>query len=91
MLVEYELAISYPTSASGIIILLKTPTKYREFFLTLFNLLNNRFSAWFLYFEQTSTATIFEEHGIINNYSPKAKLILLNNPGDEVEGIIQQY
>ena len=28
---------------------------------------------------------------IINNYSPKAKLILLNNPQDEVEGIIQQY
>ena len=23
---------------------------------------------------------------IFNNYSPKAKLILLNNPGDEVEG-----
>ena len=28
---------------------------------------------------------------IFNNYSPKAKLILLNNPQDEVEGIIQQY
>ena len=27
---------SYPTSESGIIVLLKTPTKYREFFLTLF-------------------------------------------------------
>ena len=27
---------------------------------------------------------------IFNNYSPKAKLILLNNPRDEVEGIIQQ-
>ena len=33
-----ELAIitSYPTSESGIIVLLKTPTKYREFFPTLF-------------------------------------------------------
>ena len=32
--VGYELAIitSYPTSASGIIVLLKTVTKYREFF-----------------------------------------------------------
>ena len=30
-------------------------------------------------------------HIIINNYSPKAKLISLNNPRDEVEGIIQQY
>jgi len=28
---------------------------------------------------------------IFNNYSPKAKLILLNNPRDEVEEIIQQY
>ena len=28
---------------------------------------------------------------ILNNYSPKAKLILLNNLRDEVEGIIQQY
>ena len=28
---------------------------------------------------------------IINNYSPKAKWILSNNPRDEVEGIILQY
>ena len=36
--VGYELAIiiSYPTRASGIIVLSKTPTKYREFFLALF-------------------------------------------------------
>ena len=36
--VGYELAIimSYPASASGIIVLLKTPSKYREFFPTLF-------------------------------------------------------
>ena len=36
--VGYELAIiiSYPTSASGIIVLTKTPTKYREFFPALF-------------------------------------------------------
>lgn len=29
--------------------------------------------------------------GSFNNNSPKARLILLNNPQDEVEGIIQQY
>ena len=29
--------------------------------------------------------------GTINKYSPKAKLILVNNPRHEVEGIIQQY
>ena len=28
---------------------------------------------------------------IFNNHSPKAKLILSNNPRDEVEGIMQQY
>ena len=28
---------------------------------------------------------------IFNNYSPKAKLISLNNLRDEVEGIIQHY
>ena len=28
---------------------------------------------------------------LFNNYSPKAKLILLNNPREEVEGIIRQY
>ena len=33
--VELAIIISYPTSASGIIVLLKTPTKYREFFPTL--------------------------------------------------------
>ena len=27
---------------------------------------------------------------LFNNYSPKAKSILLNNPRDEVEGIIQR-
>ena len=57
MRVEYELAIiiSYPTSASGIIVLLKMPTKYREF-TTDYQLVFN--------FEQTRTVTIFGEHGI---------------------------
>ena len=33
---ELAIIISYPTSASGIIVLLKTPTKFRELFPTLF-------------------------------------------------------
>ena len=33
---ELAIIISYPTSASGIIVLLKSPTKYREIFPTLF-------------------------------------------------------
>ena len=55
--------ISYPTSASGIIVLLKTPTKYREFFPTLF-VKTTDFQLVFN-FEQTRTVTIFGEHGII--------------------------
>ena len=31
-----------------------------------------------------------EKLSLFNNYSPKAKLILFNNPRDEVDGIIQQ-
>ena len=38
------------------------------------------------YFDHSSTLS-----ELFNNYSPKAKLIFLNNPRDEVEGIIQQY
>jgi len=33
---EWAIFISCPTSASGMIVLSKTPTKYREFFPTLF-------------------------------------------------------
>ena len=53
--------ISYPTSSSGIIVLLKTPTKYRDYCPTLFvktsdfQLVSN--------FEQTRTVAIFREHG----------------------------
>ena len=69
--VGYELAqgtwlaiiISYPTSASGIIILLKTLTKYREFFQTLF-VKTTDFQLVFN-FEKTHTVTIFGEHGIM--------------------------
>ena len=52
--------ISYPTSASGIIVLLKTRTKYREFLFVktaVFQLVSN--------FERTRTVTIFGEHGIM--------------------------
>ena len=51
--------ISYPTSASGIIVLLKTPTKYREFFSTLFVKTTDS------QLEQTRTVNIFGEHGIM--------------------------
>ena len=54
---------SYRTSASGIIVLLKTPTKYREFFLTLF-VKTTDFQVVFN-FDQTHTVTIFAEHGIV--------------------------
>ena len=56
--VEYEMAIiiSYPTSVSGIIVLLKTPLKYREFFPTLF--VKTTDFQLDLNFEQTRTVTV---------------------------------
>ena len=55
--------ISYPTSASGITVLLKTPTKYREFFPTLF-VKTTDFQLVFN-FEQARAVTIFGEHGVM--------------------------
>ena len=65
MRVGYELAIiiSYPTSASGIIDLLKTPSKYRELFLTLF--VKTTDFQLVLNFEQTRIVTIFGKHSIM--------------------------
>ena len=61
--VELAIIISYPTRASGIIVLLKTPIKYREFFPTLFvKTIDFQFVS---NFEQTCTVTIFGEHGIM--------------------------
>ena len=63
--VGYELAIiiSYPASASGIIVLLKTPTKYREFFPTLF--VKTTYFRLVFNFEQRRTVTVFGGHGIM--------------------------
>ena len=56
--------ISYPTRASTIIVLSRSPTKhYREFFPTLFAKTID-FQLVFN-FEQTRTVTIFGEHGIM--------------------------
>ena len=56
----------YPTSSSGIIVLLKTPTKYREFFSTLFCLFVKTTDSQLVFnFEQTRTVIIFGEHGIM--------------------------
>ena len=40
---------------------------------------------------QCCTQTEGKHHQLFNNYSPKAKWILSNNPRVEVEGIIRQY
>ena len=61
--------ISYPTKASGIIVLLKTPTKYREFFQTLF-VRTTDFQLVFN-FGQTRTVTIFGKHGIMAHIMAK--------------------
>ena len=54
---ELAIIISYPTSTSGIIVLLKMPTKYREFFPTLF--------AKTIDFQQTRIVIILGDHGIM--------------------------
>ena len=55
--------VSYPTSASGIFVLLKTSTKYREFVPNLF-VKTTDFLLVFN-FDQTSAVTIFAEHGVM--------------------------
>ena len=60
---DLAIIISYPTSASGIIVLLKTPAKYREFFPTL--LVKTTDFQLVLNFEQTRTVTIFGDYGIM--------------------------
>ena len=69
--------ISYPTSPSGIIVLLKTPTKYREFFATLF-VKTTDFQLAFN-FEQTRTVTIFGGHGIVAHILYYYSYTTLNN------------
>ena len=63
VIAKLAIIISYSTSASGIIVLLKTPTKYREFFPTLF--VKTTEFQFVLNFEQTRAVTIFGEHGIV--------------------------
>ena len=60
---KLAIIISYPTSASGIIVSLKTPTKYPEFFPTSF-VKKPDFQLVFN-IEHTHTFTIFGEHGIM--------------------------
>ena len=74
--VAYELAIiiSYLTSASGYNCYINKISKTTDFQLAFD-------------FDSTRTVTIFGEPGIINNYSPKVKLILLNNLRDQVKGV----
>ena len=70
---ELAIIISYPTSASGIIVLLKTPTKYREFVPNLI-VKTTDFQLVFS-FERTRTVTIFGEHCIMAHIIMMAKPI----------------
>ena len=67
--------ISNATTASGIIVLLKNPTKYREFFPTLF-VKTTDFQLVFN-FEQTCTVTTFGEHGIIAKHLLMTIIIII--------------
>ena len=61
--VELAIITSYPTRTSRIIVLLKTPTKYRQFFPALF-VKTTDFQLVFD-FEQRRTVTIYGEPGIM--------------------------
>ena len=66
--------ISYRTSASGIIVLLKTPTKNREFFPSFF--VKTIVFQFVFNFEQARTVILFGEHGIMHgSYTMMAKPI----------------
>ena len=60
---ELAKIISYPTSKSGIFVLLTTPTKYRELSPTLF-VKTTDFQLVFN-FNHKNTVTIFGEHCVI--------------------------
>ena len=60
---QLAMIISYSISVSGMIVLLKTTTKYREFLLTLF-VKTSDFQLVFN-FKQRHTVTIFGERGIV--------------------------
>ena len=60
---QLAIIISYSISVSGMIVLLKTTTKYQEFFLTLFGKTTD-FELVFN-FKQRHTVTIFGELGIM--------------------------
>ena len=62
---ELAIIISHPTSASGIIVLWITPTKYRELFPALF--VKTTDLQLIFDFEQVHTVTIFGEHGIMSH------------------------
>ena len=59
--------ISSPTRTRGIIVLLKTPTKFEEFFPTFFVKKKKKIQLLFN-FEQTCTVAILEEHAMIIIY-----------------------
>ena len=66
-------SISYPISASGITVLFKTPTKYRELFPTLF--VKTTYFQLVFNFEQTCTVIPYLERWYNGSYTMMAKPI----------------
>ena len=65
-------------SKSGIIVLLKTPTKSRKFFPTLF--VKQPIFSLFLNFEQTRTVATFGEHGSYTMLTNPIRALELHYP-----------
>ena len=89
---KLAIIISYPTSTSGIIVLLKTPTKYREFFPTLF-VICIRFNSWLQSWLPAKILSViipslkFQQHYLfedawVANCRKKAKVKRMNNKKD---------
>ena len=81
---ELAIIIWYPTSSSGAIVILKTHTKYREFFRLY--LLKQPIFSLFLIIKQMRTVTIFGEHGIMAHtpwwldlHYPMIQFLIINN------------
>ena len=85
------MTISYPTNASGTIVLLKTPTKPREFFPTLF-VKTTDFQHVFN-FEQTSSVTIFDvsRQEVEGNSTTRGKTKLTGFPGNPTLSVLLYF
>ena len=75
-----RIIVKYPTSTRGIIVLLKMPTKYREFFPILF-VKTTDFQLVFNFDQMCTTVQLpYLESMVFNNYSSSPNGLWVNSP-----------